>query len=168
MGDEKEVWRIYNKPLSVCEELKSVADHMADVLPDSNLLKNYKLLISSGFLEKDLDIWVEQNGLECHMVFPLFHHFVNGMSGFCVDGIRIKRPDGYTSILKRFVSESGCVLNFIGEHRPQLSVSRESLIDTDLEDYDDRAKDLIEEVILKSLSKMCEYLSSENVSKEND
>ena len=163
----KESIKIYNKPLPIIEELR----------PYANINNKIDDRFKSGFDKfKNMEynvIQVQENGLECRTViyFTETRSFgryidVNGEDRCCVDGIGISHLVSDESILYQLDGEVG-TLNFIGENRPQLSVSREEIIGSSVSDYDNDARILLQKLCMESIKEVCAYIKDKGILPDN-
>ncbi len=152
----KESIKIYKKPLPIIAELRPYANI------NNGIEGRYKSYFDKF---KNMDckvIRVLEKGLECRTVIDLtvddrWNFNVNGKNKCCVDGIGISDLEYDESILGILNRRVG-TLNFVGENRPQLSVSREKIIGPSLTDYDNDARTLLEKLIKESIEEFCAYI----------
>ena len=164
-GGKKLAIKIYSKPLSISGDLKDYVNinHRIDENEVSKLDEYQKT--------DSLYIKVEENGLECRtMIFIGRNYFGSQLSIFgvtdgteicCVDGIKIDRINIIKSLMDDLTRIG--ILNFIGENRPQLSVSRDSIIESSLEKYDHDAEVLMKKLITESITQVCIYINKTDI-----
>ena len=180
----KEFVQIYNKPLPIAGELRDYAEGLNELYGSKVSVhkqmkeleldvhyNNYDARIQFFRLKKSdyLEIQVQENGLECRMIFEIeknylfqIYSFLNIDCRCCVDGISVWDSIDKNSSLYHF-KQLG-VLNFIGENRPQLSVNREELINVKWDDYERKAKVLLEKLINESIAQVCNYIKYKEIS----
>lgn len=168
----KEIIRIYNKPLPIIAELRPYANInniiKDNVKSDFDKFKNMEYKI----------IQVQENGLECRTVIDLtevemrMYFDVYGGYKCCVDGIEIRSLGIRSleidkSVLYLLEQQRVGTLNFIGENRPQLSVSREEIIELSLSDYENDARNLLQKLIKESIKEVCSYIKDKGILPDN-
>lgn len=154
---------IYHKPLPIIKELQPYAIINSEVHDrDKSAFDEFK--------KRDhLDIHVKSECLEFRTIIELGKRDksrigLNGANRCSVDGIGIgKIFYSDISFFEYLFRKEVCVFNFIGENRPQLSVSRDKLMDTSLSEYEDDARILIEKLIKKSIEQVCKYIKDKAI-----
>lgn len=160
----KERIKIYNKPLPVRSELKRYAN-INPALSDVRISR-FEVFKNSDYI----DIQVQDHGFEYRRVIIADDRGIGSVNRrqCCVDGIGINNSfSGGSSILSRILQNMSSALNFSGENRPQLSVSRDSIINESLEEYDSDAYPFLRKVMKESIKKVCDYIKDHEISSEN-
>lgn len=165
-GGKKSI-KIYNKPLPIIEELRPYANINNGIKDDiKSEIDNFKNMEYKVIQD-------QENGLECRTVIYFtetesFNRYieVNGEHKCCVDGIRISHLERDKSILYHLDGIVG-TFNFIGENRPQLSVSREEIIGSSVSDYDNDARTLLQKLVMESIKEVWAYIKDKGILPDN-
>ena len=125
-----------------------------------------------------LDLDVENDGIQyrTYLVLPTdkTSYFSEsdvlfGRSSYCVDGIRVE--DGF--VKGGFLNKTGRfgikgVLNFMGSERPQLSISREKIVNYEPNKYEEKIKGLLSKLIKQAIDKIVNHIVEHHIRPESD
>ncbi len=169
LNGSNELIRIYNKPLPITKGLQKYAQlnygtdddyYQFEQLKEGNYLD---IQVTDNDLIQDKD-----KSLECRMIIEVEKEVygenirMNGGGRCGVDGIAINDlSNSNNSLLYRLMNMGA--LNFIGTSKPQLSVNRDDIINLSIEKYEQKARDLLEALIKKSINEVCAYIKKKKI-----
>lgn len=166
-GGEK--LQIFNKPILMGEG--------SFILPDNKEEEWMKNMIKSLKNNVFYKLEVEYDGIQCSTFFQI----QTGEGNFlplltidgeveCVDGIKVSHYSyGHSKNFEDLLlSNLNVVLNFIGSERPQLTISRDSIVKEDINRFDEKLKVLLGLLIKQAIDKIIMYLSDNHIEHDSD
>ena len=127
---------------------------------------------------------VEHEGIQCKksLVLPISYNsslsfnldfdynFVYGeRSSYCVDGIRIEDDDFVSGDYLSLTNELGldCTINFGGSDRPQLNISRDSIVNYVPSKYEDKIKVLLCKLVEQAIDIIATLISEYKIKEDS-
>lgn len=149
--------KVYNKPHPLGKGIFSVP---------KDFDRNISFIIENSTI---FDIDVKYDGIQCTkcVVLPTlpselryYSAIVVNHTSLNIDGIEVDFND-YESPLKE--TSSLCCLNFIGSERPQLSISREKIVNYNHDKFNDKIEKALSLFVKQALDKIANHISSHNI-----
>ena len=164
MSNDEKI-KIRNKPVLLGEDVFAVSED------DKN-----KHLIDSLKNGDYLPLVVESDGIQLRTILNIPVDIDDTKIGYllfdddciCVDGIGTYRVSYKTNSPSDMINKSSILLNFTGEERPQLSISRDSIADFKEKRFEEKLRVLLGDLMKQAIDEITQYISREEISQESD
>ena len=162
--------KIFNKPILMGEDTFAFAENVEK----TEWMKKAITSLNTNVFYK---LEAEFDGIQCSTFFEIqigeggfLRSLTIDMEVECVDGIKVNHYSyGHSRNLEDLLLvDLKVVLSFIGSERPQLTISRDSIVKEDIGKYDDKLETLLGMLIQQAVDKTIMYLSENHIEPNSD
>ena len=157
--------KIFNKPILMGEDTFAFAENVEKT-------EWMKKAITSLNTNVFYILEAEYDGIQCSTFFEIQKEDGGWLRSLtiddgveCVDGIKVNHYFyGHSKNLEDLLLDDlNVVLNFIGSERPQLNISRDSIVKEDINRFDEKLKVLLDKLIKQAIDKTIMYISDNHI-----
>ena len=112
-----------------------------------------------GIRYKSYIVLPKEEGADTSASYALF-----GRKAYCVDGIKVDDSFVKGDMLKTTERYNlGGILCFMGSERPQLSISREKIVNYEPDKYEEKIKELLYKICNQAIDKIADHISRNHI-----